>query len=333
MSSVLDGLGEKLADKWISALAVPGLLLMAASAAAAVLGQTDALDLAALRARAEQEAARAGGWSTVAQLAVLGAAVLGSVAVGAFVRACATAAERVWTGTWPAPADRAATWLTDRRRTRWTDLQDRITALREEMPVPAPGHPAYEANRAEIDRLTALRDRIALAQPQRPTMTGDRFAGAGTRLRNQYGIDLAAAWTRLWLVLPDAVQAELRTSRAGFGTAVDGTTWAACYLALGLFWWPAALIGLVVGLLAWSRGRRAAVLHAELVESAADLHLKTLAAEFGLGDPASARDSAVGSTPDPVPDPASAPVPGPAPDSTVDPEVGRALNRIFRKGA
>ncbi|MFF7454266.1 hypothetical protein [Kitasatospora sp. NPDC008115] len=321
MSSLLGGLGEKLADKWISALAVPGLLLMAASAAGAVLGQADALDLAALRARAAQEAARAGEWSTVAQLTALGAVVLGSVAVGALVRACAAAAERIWTGDWPAPAGRVAARLTDRRKARWLALQTEITELREEMPIPAPGHPAYEANRAEIDRLTALRDRIALAEPQRPTMTGDRFAGTGTRLRNQYGIDLAASWTRLWLVLPDAVQAELRASRAGFGAAVEGTTWAACYLVLGLRWWPAALIGLAVGLLAWSRGRRAAVLHADLVESAADLHLKTLAAEFGL--------AAVDPEPDPEPDP--------GPDSTsgftVDPEVGRALNRLFRKGA
>ncbi|MFJ7776907.1 hypothetical protein [Streptomyces yangpuensis] len=327
MSSLLGGLGEKLADKWVSALAVPGLLLMAASAAAAVLGQADALDVAALRARAGQEAARAGEWSTVAQIAALGAVVLGSVAVGALVRACAAAAERVWTGDWPAPAGRVAARLTARRTARWRGLQTRITALSEEMPIPAPGRPEYEANRAEIDRLTALRDRIALAEPQRPTMTGDRFAGTGTRLRNQYGIDLAASWTRLWLVLPDTVQAELRASRAGFGAAVEGTTWAACYLALGLRWWPAALIGLTVGLLAWGRGRRAAVLHAELVESAADLHLKTLAAEFGLVGtdaepdlaPAPERDSVPGSTP------------GPPPGFIVEREVGLALNRIFRK--
>ncbi|MFF7369797.1 hypothetical protein [Streptomyces tricolor] len=180
-------------------------------------------------------------------------------------------------------------------------------------------------NTTEIDRLTALRDRIALAEPQRPTMTGDRFAGTGTRLRNQYGIDLAASWTRLWLVLPDTVQAELRLSRAGFDSAVEGTTWATCYLALGLRWWPAALIGLTVGLLAWSRGRRAAVLHAELVESATDLHLKTLAAEFGLAG----MDSVPDLTPDPKPDSA----PGLPPGFTVEREVGLALNRIFRKGA
>ncbi|MFE7560895.1 hypothetical protein [Kitasatospora sp. NPDC057500] len=317
MSSLLGGLGEKLADKWISALAVPGLLLMAASAAGAVLGQADALDLAALRARAGQEAARAGEWSTVAQLTALGAVVLGSVAVGALVRACAGVAERIWTGDWPAPAGRVAARLTDRRKTRWQGVHAEITALRSEMPIPAPGHPAYEANQAEIDRLTALRDRIASAEPQRPTMTGDRFAGTGTRLRNQYGIDLAAAWTRLWLVLPDTVQAELRASRAGFGAAVEGTTWAGCYVVLGLYWWPAAVIGLVVGLLAWSRGRRAAVLHADLVESAADLHLKTLAAEFGLAGPGPEQD----------------PEPGSTPGFIVDREVGRALNRLFRKGA
>ncbi|MFD5819372.1 hypothetical protein [Streptomyces sp. NPDC127038] len=328
MSSLLGGLGEKLVDKWVSALAVPGLLLMAASAAAAVLGQADALDVAALRARAGQEAARAGEWSTVAQLAALGAVVLGSVAVGGLVRAFAGAAERVWTGAWPAPADRLAARLTDRRKTRWQGLQTEIITRGDAMPIPAPSRPDYEVNRAEIDRLTALRDRIALAEPQRPTMTGDRFAGTGTRLRNQYGIDLASSWTRLWLVLPDTVQAELRASRAGFGAAVEGTTWAACYFALGLCWWPAALIGLTVGLLAWSRGRRAAVLHAQLVESAADLHLKTLAAEFGLASTASVPDLTPASEPDSTP----ASTPGLPPGFSVERKVGLALNRIFRKG-
>lgn len=149
MSALLGGLGEKLADKWVSALAVRGLLLRAASAAAAVLGQADALDLAALRDRAGQEAARAGGWSTVAQLAALGAVVLGSVAVGALRRP--NGLDRCLVGTrrpGGCPADRPAGDAV-------ASAPGRDHHLYEEMPIPAPGHPEYEANRAEIHRLTA----------------------------------------------------------------------------------------------------------------------------------------------------------------------------------
>ncbi|MGC0317881.1 hypothetical protein [Kitasatospora acidiphila] len=301
MATILDGLGEKLVDKWLSALAVPGLLFMAAAATGAVLGQGAALDLTALRERVGHWAAEAGKWSTVGQLAAVAVIVLGSVAVGTFVQTCAGGVERVWTGDWPAPARQPAKRLTSWRRARWEEVQREINRVRAVVPAARRG----EETRDAIDELTARRDGIALAVPSKPTFTGDRFAATDSRLRNQYGIDLASCWTRLWLVLPEPVRAELRTSRARFGAAVNGSTWAVCYVVLGLFWWPSAVAGIAAGLVAWSRGRRAATLHAELIESIVDLHLKTLAEELGVT------------------------VAGPVPDL----QAGKALNRMFRKGA
>lgn len=282
MTSLLDRIGEKLADKWISALAVPGLLLMATAAVATELGQRSALDLAVLRERAGHWGAAAAGWSTLGQLTALAVVVLGSVAVGTVVRSCAQGVERLWAGDWPRIAAWPARRLTAARQRRWDLIQQQIEDLRDARPP----RRRDADDRLELDGLTARRDRIALARPSGPTYSGDQLAATATRLHHQYGIDLAACWTLLWLILPDEVRTELRAARIRFVSAVEGTTWAACCLALGLQWWPAAVGGTVVGLAARSRGRSAAATYARLVESTVDLHLARLMEELKV-DPSS----------------------------------------------
>ncbi|MFE9700538.1 hypothetical protein [Streptomyces sp. NPDC006270] len=300
MAPLLDSLGQKLAEKWISALAAPGLLFVAAVASAALLGQGDALDRSVWMERAGRWAAEVGRWPTVGQIAAVAAVVLASVAAGTSVRACTREAERIWTGDWPAAARSTAGRLTARRLGRWEQINERIDTLR----TATPAHARGAEQRRLIDELTTRRDAIARAEPCRPTLTGDHFVAAGTRLSNQYGVDLAACWPRLWLVLPDDVRTELRSSRARFDVALAGSVWACCYAMLGCFWWPAAVGAVGVGLVAWRRGRLAGAAHAELVEATVDVHLSRLAHELGLD------------------------VSGPP-----GIELGAALNRIARKGA
>ncbi|MEU9980488.1 hypothetical protein [Streptomyces sp. NPDC050856] len=300
MAPLLDSLGQKLAEKWLSALAAPGLLFVAAVVCGAVLGHGEALDGAALLERTGRWTARTARWSTVGQIAAVAAVVLASVAAGTFVRTCARGAERIWTGDWPSLAGPLADRLTTRRRGRWRAVQSDIARLRRATPA----HRRTTRQRQAIDGLTARRDAIAPAEPSRPTATGDRIGAAETRLRHQYGIDLASCWPRLWLVLPDDVRTELRASRARFDAALAGSVWACCYAVLGCFWWPAAVGAAVTGLVAWRRGRLVGAAHAELLESTVDVHLRRLAEELGLG------------------------APGPA-----DLRLGTAVNRVARKGA
>ncbi|MEV7991856.1 hypothetical protein AB0O67_08055 [Streptomyces sp. NPDC086077] len=299
MPPVLDGLSQKLAEKWLSELAVPGLLFVAAAATGVVLGHGSALDRSALFERFGHWATQAGQLPTLGQIGVVAAIVLASVASGAFVRACADGVERIWTGEWPAFARPLADRLTARRLRHWEEIEAEITRLRGA----SPAHRRGEVLRRDLEERAARRDAIAPAPPARPTFTGDRMAAAETRLRHQYGIDLAACWTRLWVVLPEDVRTELRTSRARFDAGVTGSVWAGCYAALGCLWWPAAVAAVVTGLVAWRRGRGAVTVHAELVESTVDVYLKRLVEELGVdasGDPP-------------------------------DPRLGAALNRVARK--
>lgn len=111
-------------------------------------------------------------------------------------------------------------------------------------------------------------------------------------------------WTRLWVVIPEDLRGELRSSRARLASAVEGSAWAVCCLALGCAWWPAAVAGAVVAPAAWHRGRAAADAHADLVEAVADVHLGTLAREVRVAGP----------------------------DQPLDHTVGAALTRLARKG-
>jgi hypothetical protein len=101
---------------------------------------------------------------------------------------------------------------------------------------------------------------------------------------DRYGLDLAFGWPRLWLVLPDSVRAQLSTAEAAFASAVATGSWAWPYLVLSAAWWPAALIGVGIGVTGWVRGRAATADLAALCEAAIDLHGRALAIALGVGE-------------------------------------------------
>jgi len=78
------------------------------------------------------------------------------------------------------------------------------------------------------------------------------------------------------------------TLRADIATAQDAYTsaarlygWGVLYLALGLRWWPAALIAAATVGVAWAKSRSGTDILADLVETTADLYL-SLARQLGI---------------------------------------------------
>ncbi|WP_258907607.1 hypothetical protein [Actinokineospora sp. UTMC 2448] len=295
----LNELGKKLAERWLSRLVVPGLLLVAAVVVAVRWGHGSALDLAGARAWGEAVAVTVSRWSGLVQAGALIAVLVASAGVGVGVGAVAELVARpLWFGSWPGWLGRRGV---ARRVGRWWRWQDEVVRLRQEVPL---DQRSPEVDR-ELARLSARRDRVSLAEPVRPTFTGDRLAATATRVGNQYGVDLVSVWMRLWVVLPEDVRAELRTARTRLDSAVALSVWAAAYAVLACWWWPAALVAVVAWATAWRRIRRAVVDHTELVEAVADVHLPKLAATLGLA---------------------------PA-DTPMDHDIGARLNRLVRKGA
>lgn len=261
MMSFFSELGGRLAEKWLSLLVLPGLLLVSAAAAAAILGHASALDAAKLAAEADTWARALDARPPVAQALFLVGVLLACTGAGLAVRGLSVLTERLWLGAWP---PFLAARFAARRERRWQRVQDAVGLARD-----------HES--ADLGRLTAARNRIALAKPRRPTWMGDRIAAVEDRLHNQYQVDLQSWWPRLWLTLDDATRVELRAARAAVDTAATHATWSFGYAVVALFWWPAAPIAMGVWLTGWARGRGSVRTYADLIESAVDIHAGELA--------------------------------------------------------
>ncbi|MGW2767425.1 hypothetical protein [Streptomyces sp. NPDC001275] len=167
-------------------------------------------------------------------------------------RSLGAAVQWLWLGGWGGTDG----WLVQRRRTRWDALQQRYAT--QLLALDAGTHSPEDQGRRTLGELAAARNRIALARPLRPTWIGDRFAGVEARVWAEYRVDLSFGWTRLWLVLPEETRAECATARAAFDASGGLAAWGVLYLALGCWWWPAAVIAPTLIVLAWRRGRQTA---------------------------------------------------------------------------
>jgi len=271
MPPFLEAVSAKITDRWLS-LVLPGFPLVGAVLASAVLGHRHGLDIARLTGADERWATRLATLpgTTIALLAI--AAMLAAGAAGVVARAAGGLLRAVWTRPWLRGADR----LTARRRDRWLRLQEEY-----EREVLARHH----GDLADTNRMQAIgrrRNRIALAEPSRPTWMGDRLAAMEARVLAEYSVDLAAAWPRLWLLLAEDGRTPIRQAFTALDTAATIAGWGVLYLAVGVVWWPAAILGAAVILTGWWRARQAVDAYADLTESTVDLYFSDLAQRFGL---------------------------------------------------
>lgn len=274
MTKFLEALGGKLAERWLTLLLGPGVLLLSVAVAGVTLGQRHWHDTGLLLARLDRLSAQPALRSTGTLAFVLVGVLAASAGLGLAVTALGAAVERLWLATRPRR-------LTARRRRRWDAEQEWFDrALLEAARVE--GTPEAPAAAARAREFNARRNRIGLAPPSHPFWLGDRIAAVDARVWESYRLDLTSAWPRLWLTLPEDVRAEIGTARGRLAAATRLVAWALAYLALGAVWWPSAVVGVVTAVTGWWRARAAGVSFAELAESAVDLHGRGLAESLGI---------------------------------------------------
>ncbi|MFI6318976.1 hypothetical protein ACIBG8_15710 [Nonomuraea sp. NPDC050556] len=293
MSGFLAGLGQKLAERWLAVLVLPGALFEAVTWLAAVLGPLRPWDAGFLVARAAAQTKALDG-APVAQALLLVGLLLGATAAGLVATALAGPVLRCWFTTRPR-------WLVERRRDRWDDAHQAYLAA-----AARKGESAQDFARRRGE-LAARRNAIALARPYRPTWMGDQMDAAVTRVHNRYGLDLDAAWPRLWLVVPDHVRTTIGDARTNLADAAATAGWGLMYLAVSAvtLWWPAALIGAATVAVGWRRGRTATAALAQVCESTVDLYGAELAKAVNV----------------------------PLADGQLNQTVGFTITELFRKGA
>ncbi|MFD3521325.1 hypothetical protein [Streptomyces sp. NPDC058653] len=292
MNPLLVTLGTKLTERWLNLLVLPGALFLGVVAAGTTLGHSHWHDIDRLRAALDDLTARPVLDRTGTAAVAVAALLLLSSALSLAAQFVGTGIENFWMRESRFPLGRR---LQRGRHTAWRRLDgERTEAIRD------PATPA-----AEIERLTRARDRIALVPPGRPSWYGDRLAATAARVHAAYGIDLAAVWPRLWLILAEPAQRQIESARLGLATAARLGAWSAGYLVVAAWWWPAAVIALGCAALARARAREAVESLASLMEAAVDVHARDLAVLVGLQPP----------------------------DATglLSPETGEGLSEIFRK--
>ncbi|WP_262698502.1 MULTISPECIES: hypothetical protein [Streptomyces] len=289
MNGFLSTLGGKLADRWLSLLALPGLLLLCTVWIAAALGHRHWNDTGLLtddiNRLAHEPAMRSPGVTVLVLVGIL----IGSAATGILAQSLGRAIEQLWLSNWAIPP---AHWLTAWRRRRWHEARARYKSALEDKYHSRFQQTSQASDAAvrrpptpEISRLNDARNRISLAEPCRPTWIGDRVAAAQSRVRDAYDLDLGFAWPRLWLILPDVARAELHTAAESLAAAARLAAWGLIYLTIGFWWWPAALIGAATVIVGWRRGRGSADVFAHLIEASVDVHGPDLARAFGIDAP------------------------------------------------
>jgi type IV secretory pathway VirB2 component (pilin) len=279
VSALIASLGSKLAERWLTALLLPGVVFVAVTAVAVRLGHRNWARYELLTTAVDGFAASPAARSTGATLLLAVAAVAAAVAASAAAQGLGQAVVRVWTGPWGRlgrPLVRRHRRRRQRAAARYEQaLLAKARAIRAHPPVPPEELPDTAA-------LAAARDRIALTEPALPTWMGNRMLAAGERIRRAYDVDLATAWPHLWLVVPEESRQAVGQAQAEFAAAARTAAWGLMYLVVGVWWWPAAVIGVAVIGYGWWQGRRGVDRLAQLVESLVDLNLRTLAATLGV---------------------------------------------------
>jgi hypothetical protein len=248
MNTVLAELGKKLADRWMGALLLPGLLFVAAAVCGVLLGHGAALDWTYLTGELTRLGERLTTRPAATALTVTGV-LLAATASGLAVQGLAVAVRRFWVA---------------RRPRRW------VVRRREK------ARAAWERDgRSSPERYL----------PARITDIGDRFRLVDERVDAQYGLSAALAWPRLWLLLPDSVRPLISSAYSRYQGSTETTGWGLLTVCLGLVWWPALPVGVVMGLVGWRRGRASGAALADLVEAAVDTHQRQLAEALGVDLP------------------------------------------------
>ncbi|WP_406230028.1 hypothetical protein [Nocardia sp. NBC_01009] len=298
MNPFLTEVGKKLAEKWVTLLALPGVLFIAVAAIGSTLGHRRAFDAKALVDRMGQLTEQLGKAGNSAIVLCVASVLLASVGAGIAAQAATSLVQRAWfvdrrsriDG--PPPRYAALTWLRwlptrirnahnrlcrlaiDHRSGRWDFIEAAFHAAQ-----------TAAADDAVLAELADARNRIALARPVKPTWMGDRVQVTGIRIRNEYGLDLTTCWPALSVVLPDGVSGKVDTARGSFDRSATLAGWAMLYVVLALAWWPAILIAIVVYVTARRRARSTLDSLAALTEAVVDIHCAALAESLNVNVP------------------------------------------------
>jgi hypothetical protein len=292
VTALLTEVARKLTETWLTRLAVPGLLYLAALTAAAVLGWRHALDGPRLVARFDRWTGTGVTLSTTRLVLIIGLAVLAGTGVAMAAQGLGGWISRVWPGEhwrhWPAPARILAGRIVRSRAREWDaafhTYRAGLEAIARQVALADAGlsaTPPYDL--AALYHPVA---RLGRRRPDRPTWVGDRLLGVRRSMLERYGLDLPSTWPALTLHLPTPAIEAVEAARLEYQRAATLAGWGLLYLPVGVLWPPGLLVTAVSLWVARRRAREAVERYSLLVEAATLLHATTLLQALGIAAPA-----------------------------------------------
>ena len=130
----------------------------------------------------------------------------------------------------------------------------------------------------ELIRCDLQQHSLPLPDQLMPTRLGNILRAAEQRPLEKYGLNAIVCWSRLWLLLSDAVKKDLQEARADLNAAARAWLWSVLFIvwtALGAWW--AAPVGILSAIFAYYYWALAAArIYGELIEATFDLHRQLL---------------------------------------------------------
>ncbi|MGW7406122.1 hypothetical protein ACWGI9_20725 [Streptomyces sp. NPDC054833] len=288
MSTLLQELSKKAAERWATVLLGPGLIFVVCGLVAHHQGFSHPLDLDALRSYVKDIGTDKANREPANLLVSVGLFLLGVALAGLLAASAGRFVERCL---FPEHPSRYATVLTRWRAWRWdsadTSLTRAVTQASRTVARDRLLRVTTTRTFPEVVRRQVRRDRIAATRPTHPTWPAQRMAEVTDRVRRRYGLELAEVWPHIWSVAGGESRADIQTVRDNTAAAARLMAWGWGYaaLAFGTGWYPAAVPAAVLMPVSLRRARDAADVLATLVEGAVDLHLREVAERLGVPCP------------------------------------------------
>ncbi|OLP18516.1 hypothetical protein BST81_10585 [Leptolyngbya sp. 'hensonii'] len=254
----LESFGGKLAEQWVATLLTPALVFWAGGAAAGL---------------------QRFGWTTIStwfnhqpeplQVALLVAAFCLIAASAFVVQRFDLPVLRFLEGYWHPWFRPLRRWFIAKEARRSQRISDRWQTLTNLNP-----NQLTAESRDELVQLDWQQLHIPLPNHLMPTRLGNILRAAEQRPLEKYGLDAIVCWSRLWLLLPDAVKKDLQDARADLNTAARVWLWSLLFIvwtALGAWWAaPIGILSVIFTYYYWALD--AARTYGELIEATFDLH-------------------------------------------------------------
>ncbi|GAA3228309.1 hypothetical protein ACFO1B_21575 [Dactylosporangium siamense] len=246
MTGLIASLGQKITERWLAAILLPGLLYVAVVGWATVSGQAHALDFSHAGGQVtqwwQQHGSRPGELLVTAAVALFSASLAG-------LAATAVANEVVH-----------RLWLIDGPQRRLTTLRNRTRdAWRDQTPPPP--------------------DRYL---PARMSVIGEHFRLIGERVHAQYGLSATAVWPRIWMIATDDARTVILGAHRRYRQDAALVAWGLLAAPWTVQWWPASVIAVLAVAAGWRNAVFSSAALALLVEATIDTYTIAVANVLGV---------------------------------------------------